>query len=155
MNNSEQISIKQFLFNACLDNLNKRISIFKKAVDEAQQAANDEEKSSAGDKYETSRAMSHNTRDMNAKQLEEAFKDLSTLHQINSQIILNEVKLGSIAKTKNGNYFISVSGGTITFNNEKYFAVSAISPIAQAMLKKNKNETFLFRGEKVMVIDVF
>jgi hypothetical protein len=38
-------------------------------MESAQQSANSEEKSSAGDKYETSRAMGHLEKDMHARQL--------------------------------------------------------------------------------------
>ena len=44
--------------------IKQRIAAATLAIENAQSAANAEEKSSAGDKYETSRAMSHLEKDM-------------------------------------------------------------------------------------------
>lgn len=63
--------------NDCLQNqfkkagllrIEERITITKLAIANAQEAANSQDKSSAGDKYETGRAMGHLEKDMYARQ---------------------------------------------------------------------------------------
>jgi beta-lactamase class A len=155
MENKKNTDLKNKLLNSCLELLNQRIDIARKAMQDAQEAANSEEKSTAGDKYDTSRAMSQNLRDMNAKQLQEALNDLAILQQINPVLLFNEVRQGSVVKTNSGNYFISVSSGKINIDNIPYFAVSASSPIVQVMLHKKSGESFTFRDQSNKIIEVF
>ena len=51
------LSLKDQILNKCREYVNVRIATAKQAMDNAQQSANEEGKSSAGDKYETGRAM--------------------------------------------------------------------------------------------------
>jgi hypothetical protein len=155
MDLKKNTDLKKRLLETCLELLNQRIDIARKAMEDAQEAANSEEKSTAGDKYDTSRAMSQNLRDMNAKQLQEALKDLGILQQINPLLTFQEVRPGSIVYTKAGNYFVSISSGKITVEGNTYFAVSPSSPIVQAMLNKRIGESFSFRDQSNYIIDVF
>src|SRR6478609_11532726 len=78
------LSLRQKLFNACVEYVNLRIDTSKQAMADAQESANAEEKSSAGDKYETGRAMMQIERDKAAQQLHEAIKRQQGLDQINN-----------------------------------------------------------------------
>ncbi len=62
-------SIKTRLLALCHNYVDQRITNSKQAMDDAQAAANEEGKSSAGDKYETGRAMAQIERDKAAQQL--------------------------------------------------------------------------------------
>ena len=66
--------LKHSLLHKCHEFVESRISNARNALDEAQQAANEETKSSAGDKYNTERAMMQIERDKHAAQLVEAQK---------------------------------------------------------------------------------
>src|SRR5690242_2665260 len=99
---------KEQLFSACRQLLEQRIDAFRTAMQAAQNAANSEDKSSAGDKYETSRAMGQLDRDMNAKQLAEAQAELNALQKIRIETISDKIIAGSFVETNNGNYFIAV-----------------------------------------------
>lgn len=148
------VNIKQQLHSACLDALNKRIEAAKYAMEQAQQSANSEEKSSAGDKYETGRAMSHHVRDMNAKQLQEALKDLAALKLINPDALHEKILIGSAVKTSGGNFYITVSAGQLKIENEAWFALSPAAPIAQSLLNKKKGDKFLFKGKEETILEV-
>ncbi|WP_258539158.1 hypothetical protein [Chitinophaga oryzae] len=65
----ERIAHKQLLKQHGEQIFLQRIAVTQRAMDEAQAAANQESKSSVGDKYETARAMSHMEKDMHARQL--------------------------------------------------------------------------------------
>lgn len=151
----KKTDLKKRLLDTCLELLNQRIDVARKAMEDAQEAANSEEKSTAGDKYDTSRAMSQNLRDMNAKQLQEALKDLGLLQQINPLLTFQEVRPGSIVLTNSENYFISISSGKINIDGITYFAVSPSSPIVQAMLNKKTGDSFSFRDQTNHISEVF
>ena len=60
MTDHQKLSFKAFkLKNFALDLIGQRMTTAKEAMQQAQESANSEEKSSAGDKYETGRAMGH------------------------------------------------------------------------------------------------
>jgi transcription elongation GreA/GreB family factor len=149
-----ETGLKKRLLQLCLDLQKSKIMIFKKAMDDAQASANSEEKSSAGDKYETSRAMSQNERDMNAKHLNDALKEQSILQQIRPESVFTEVKAGAIIKTNSSNYFIATGLGEVELDRTKYYVLSAGSPLAQAMLGKKKGDEISFRNDKIKIMEV-
>ena len=67
-------SLKEKLLTLCTQYVEEKINICTEAMRNAQDAANEEDKSSAGDKYETGRAMMQIERDNAAVQLDEALK---------------------------------------------------------------------------------
>src|ERR1700736_1647953 len=79
---AERLAFKNRLKQWGLDLIGERMAAAKEAMEQAQEAANSEEKSSAGDKYETGRAMGHLQKDMHARQLAESVKELATLHAV-------------------------------------------------------------------------
>ena len=64
MTNSEKIKFKELLKKECGFLLKNRSINSNSAMQDSQESANNQEKSSAGDKYETSRAMGQIDRDM-------------------------------------------------------------------------------------------
>src|SRR5688572_531041 len=98
MTRSEKIDFKHSLKQAGLAIIEQRIAAARSLMDDAQQAANGEEKSSAGDKYETSRAMGHLQKDMYARQLAEQAKELAALHAVNVDAIYEEATTGSLVQ---------------------------------------------------------
>ncbi len=149
------IETKQQLYNLCLDALNKRIEAAKTSMEDAQNSANEEGKSSMGDKYETARAMGQIVRDMNAKQLQEALKELSFLQKINPEKINTTIDVGCAVKTTTGNFYISISIGQLKIESETWFALSAGSPIAQALLNKKAGDSYTFRDKTEQILEVF
>lgn len=148
------INIKQQLYNLCLEALNTRIEVAKKAMEDAQNSANEEGKSSMGDKYETARAMGQIVRDMNAKQLNEALKELAILKLINPETQQTVIQSGSVTVTSSGNYFIAVSAGMLKADGKTWVALSPATPLAQVLLNKKAGDVFEFRGKKEKVLEV-
>jgi hypothetical protein len=64
LSTEEKKTWKQAIKAACIALLEKRLAISQLAMDQAQESANSDDKSSAGDKYETGRAMGQRDRDM-------------------------------------------------------------------------------------------
>ena len=71
--------IKRKLYQHCINFVDKRIAAAKETIAMAQESANEDTKSSAGDKYETGRAMAQLEIEKTAGQLEEALKDKKLL----------------------------------------------------------------------------
>lgn len=146
---------KGIILKTCLDLVGSKIEITKKEMEAAQASANEETKSSAGDKYETGRAMSQNERDMHARQLAELMQTQKQLTAINPDHKSDKVELGAVVKSANGWFFIAASLGAITSNDMKLMAISAISPIAQAMLDKTAGDSFEWMNKSITIDKIY
>src|SRR3954463_6535110 len=105
--NQQKLQWKQQLKDSCTKILQQRIKTAEDAMKQAQDAANSEDKSSAGDKYETSRAMGQLDRDMYAKQLEEAKRELASLEEFPITTVHDKVTLGTVVICKDYLFFIA------------------------------------------------
>jgi transcription elongation GreA/GreB family factor len=121
--------IKEELHKQCTAYVKKRMDEAEKAFKAAEQASNDDTKSSAGDKYETGRAMMQQEKDRNTTQLNEANKLMVALNRISAKGSSATVDTGSLVITNNGKFYIAISAGVLAVNGENYFAVSPASPI--------------------------
>lgn len=137
-------STKAELLALCLSYIQTRIDTARQAMEAAQEAANSESKSSAGDKYETGRAMAQLERDRHATLLAEARRVARDLSQINVDKGYETVQPGSLAITSRGRFFISIGAGKLTLNGVDYFAVSAASPIGTALSGRKATDTITF-----------
>ncbi|MDB5118801.1 MAG: transcription elongation factor [Sphingobacteriales bacterium] len=147
-------NIKKNLYNQCLDYVNQRIETAEKAIKSARESANDDTKSSAGDKYETGRAMMQQEIDNNQLQLNEAKKLKVVLDQINPEKECDTVQIGSLVITNKGNFFISVSAGQLKVDGAIYFAVSSISPIGTKLMRLQVGSELNFNGKEFKLIEI-
>lgn len=151
----DKLKIKALLFEKCAETIQSKIDISSADMLHAQQSANQETKSSAGDKYETGRAMSQNDRDRSAKLLSEAKQMQQLFNTLDYKNIHTNVKSGCVVITNMHHYFISAAIGNIKIENSNYYAISPISPIAQKILEEKKGFIFDFNGKNVEILDVF
>ena len=105
-------------------------------------ASNNDTKSSMGDKYETSREMLQQEINNLQIQLNEHLKSQKILININPNPH-KVVSLGSLVETEKGMFFIAISLGELSFNQEKIFVISAESPLAKAMNGRKTGESFV------------
>ena len=145
------MNIKPQLHAACLAYVQERIEACEAAMRAAQESANSETKSSAGDKYETGRAMAQNERDRNAVQLQQARQLLAEVERINPELPCDTVRPGALVATSMGQFYISISAGKLSLDGQDYFAVSAAAPVAAALAGKRAGEQALFNGKPVHI----
>jgi hypothetical protein len=108
-------------------------------------------KSSAGDKYETSRSMSQQEIDKLSVQLQEINRQLAFLPQLQTTVTGEHVQTGSLIKTNNGLFFIGLPLGQLAVENQTIFCVSPSSPVAQHLLGKTVNGTFSLNGRNYII----
>lgn len=151
---TEKRELKRLVFDECEKALAQKISIAKDGMNEMQAAANDETKSSAGDKYETGRAMMQLEKDKYAAQLASVVKLQLTLSQIDIEKEFHTAEQGSLVFTNIGVFFLSVSIGKTTVNGVECFFISLVSPIGQLLKGKEKGYRFELNGRTVEVLDI-
>lgn len=144
-------NVKAHLLALCFDYVNQRIANSKEAMDDAQAAANEEGKSSAGDKYETGRAMAQIERDKAAQQLDEALKLKNILDGLDPSIVNDSVRLGSVVETTGSNFYLAISAGKFSIDEKEYLIVSPNSPIGKLLLNLKVGERFRFNSREEIV----
>jgi transcription elongation GreA/GreB family factor len=139
---------KEALFQHCLGYVQQRIGRIQAEIEQAQNSANEETKSTAGDKYETGRAMAQLEIERNLIQLKEAEKLNSILHALPHSTASNQVKSGSLVTTSKGTFFIAISLGQVAIQDKQYFVVSTDSPIGKLLLGRKKGDSFHWNGSE-------
>ena len=117
----------------------------------AQDSANEETKSSAGDKYETGRAMAQIERDRHAQLFDQLRQERAVLDRIDPDFEFQRVGLGALVKTSVGYFFVSVSAGMVVVDGQKVIAMSPQSPLGASLMGKQAGDSFLFQQKKGVI----
>ncbi|RWY49103.1 3-oxoacyl-ACP synthase [Mucilaginibacter gilvus] len=147
--------IKEKLHALCVAYVKGRMQAAEQAIAEAQQAANNDTKSSAGDKYETGREMAQQETNRNLAQLNEANKLMVALNQVSFNGASATVDTGSLVTTNNGDFYIAISAGNLLLDGKNYFAVSPASPIGLKLKGKTGGQEFNLNGKSYSISSVF
>ena len=145
------IVVKNQIYQHCTEVVEDRYLRIKKALKEIQQTSNNDTKSSAGDKYETGRAMAQLEKDKMSMQLLEVLKLKKVLHQINPKSEQVKGGLGSLIVTNQGNFYIAISVGAIKIKGFECFVVSPVSPIGKGFIGKEVKDSFSFNGKSYII----
>ena len=146
--------LKSELLKLCKNFVQDRIKNAESAMQNAQQSANSEERSTAGDKHDTARAMSHLEQEKSAKYLDEAIKLKRALSELLKAQPSDVIDFGSLVVTNQGVYFIALSIGATKLNDVNYFIVSPTSPIAIAFKGLKAGDAATFNGRNFIIEEV-
>lgn len=149
--------IKGEVLDIALKRTRERITMIESALETARDSSNDDTKSSAGDKYETSREMIQQDINRYQKQLVEANKDLQQLISIESlsNDVIDVVRLGTLVQTNVGLYLIATSIGAVKIETNNIFVISPASPIGQLLIGKKIGDSFVFNNVNQKVIAIY
>ena len=145
--------IKPELLEIIHQKISEKIQKLEQLIAETR-ASNNDTKSSMGDKYETSREMLQQEINNLQIQLNEHLKSQQILKNINPNPH-KIVTLGSLVETEKGKFFIAVSLGELSFNQEKIFVISAESPLAKAMNGKKTGESFVVNNLSQIIKNIW
>ena len=155
MNTNEKISFKENLRTYCASLLKKRLNNARLAMEDAQNSANSDTKSSAGDKHETGRAMSQLEIEMNARLLNQVQSELDLLNAIDANKVITLASPGAVICAGELMFFIAVGLGKCDFEGKHLIVLSAQSPIAGILKSKRVGEQFTFNGKMVTIEDIY
>lgn len=145
---------KEELIEACAAYVEGKLQTVQQAIGDLEAALKLETKCSMGDKYETGRAMLHLEFEKLAGQHEEFRKLRKTIRIIPGKRKDKRITFGSAVETSVANYFIAIPAGEVNGGDEKFYAVGASSPIAQALSGKAVGEKLEFNGRKILIQEV-
>lgn len=139
----------------CFKSVQERITQIEIAIHDANVSITEDTKSSAGDKYETSREMIQQDLNRYQQQLLIANQDLAVLHKIvENPSDSAMIGLGSLITTDIGTYYLSISIGAVKVLNSTVYILSASSPIGKILLGKKMGEVIQFNGKEQKIIAV-
>lgn len=152
---TEKLAYKNKLKLAGQQIIEQRIAAAKTLIDNAQEAANSEEKSSAGDKYETARAMNQLEKEMHSKQLAQQIKELALLHEVKTDVVYTKVFPGACIECAGMVFFIAAGLGKLTIEEKLIIFLSPQAPLAKTLQNKKTGDSFLFNGKEVTIEAVY
>lgn len=146
------MTLKTACYAACLDYVQLRLDAARAGMQAAQESSNSETKSSAGDKYETGRAMAQQERDRHASQFHEATQLLSAMQKLNPESVNTTVRPGALVVTNLGLLYFSIGAGKLTnLEGQEFMAISPAAPIAVALHNKQVGEVVVFNTNQIRV----
>ena len=148
------IGIKKELLSYCLRQIEGRLEETAFAIQQAQEAIESETKSSAGDKYETSREMIQQDLNRYHTQLLQSKKDWVVLQKMETEI-KEKVEIGAIVVTDKVTYFMAVSLGQQRVEGMNFMVISPSSPIGKLLLGREVGDQIVFNGTKQSITAVF
>ena len=143
--------MREKLLAKCADYVEERVSRLQSSIKDLEHDLGNETKSSAGDKYETSREMINTEINKLQNQLQSFKKLKEVLAVIENRKASTTVQLGSIVKTSAANYFISIPVGEIMVEEEKFYAIGLNSPIGKLLFGKQEGEQFVFQQKEFSI----
>ncbi len=134
--------------------LNSRLDENTIALNRSYESMTGESKSSAGDKFETTRAILQSEQDRLKAQIINVKADISILK--NLKLTEHEtIQLGSIVSTEAGiSYFVSIGLGKIKLNEKVCYAISPVSPIGQLLIGKQAGDLLTFNNKSNTITTV-
>jgi predicted RNase H-like nuclease (RuvC/YqgF family) len=133
--------------------LRDQIKDIQRQLTELQESSEVEEKSSAGDKFETHQEMLHQTRDILEKRLSSSRVMLAQLNAVPVKE-LQKVDEGALIQVSMGNIWVSIPMGKVVLDGVDYQLVSRDSPLITALWDLKKGQSADFRGKLIEVKDL-
>jgi transcription elongation GreA/GreB family factor len=144
--------LKAKVYQSALTLLNEKNRLLKEERNTMLEGILEETKSSAGDKFETSREMM--TQDLMTLeiQIKQSKVDLDEIQRLQAiKETAPTVQEGSMVKLGSDWFMLAVSVGQINVDDQKVYLLSKNSPLGQLILGKKKNDQVNFRGKNQLI----
>ncbi|NPD45075.1 MULTISPECIES: 3-oxoacyl-ACP synthase [unclassified Lentimicrobium] len=147
-------TIKSQVLKALKNDLQKKVDSSSLEIASIRESRNSDTKSSAGDKFETGRAMAQMELEKMERALSRSAKLLQDLELINLEKHYKQVEFGSLIITNKENYFASFGLGKVTVDSKDYYAISLASPIGQVIRQKRVGDKLVFQGREICIENI-
>jgi transcription elongation GreA/GreB family factor len=147
--------LKSAVYQIAISQLKQKESLLAEERKNIIESILEEEKNSAGDKYETSRETM--TQDLNSleKQIKQSNLDLEELYRL--QTIKDTpptVQEGALVQLGTEWFLLAVSMGQVKVGDKSIFLLSKNSPLGELLVGKKKGEAIQFRGKSQSINEI-
>lgn len=153
MAKDKYVDFKEKVQDACKNEILDKLTILEKELKYLAHDIAEDTKSSAGDKFETSREMANAEIDKLQGQVNSMNKDITQLNllPVSRSTIIG---LGSLVRTDIAWIYISISLGQLQVDNTNVLVISSAAPLAQLFLGKRIDEKVTFNGKTYHIEEI-
>ena len=145
---------KSEIHAACMHKQQTKIEELQNAIDKVQESIVGEDNSTAGNKFETARAMGQEELDRLNQTINIALREMTLLSNISPDKPCDSVQLGALITTDKKMMYLCVGLGKIEIGKDTVFAISTASPIGTQLMGKEKGAEVVFGGKKEKIVSV-
>lgn len=142
------------IYQEVVKQLEDRKALLQKELDQLNDAASGETKSSAGDKHETARAMMHIEREKLSRQLLEVMQQQAELGSIDLEQSTQKAAKGALIHTDKGLFFLAIPIGKVQVDQQEVVVLSVLSPLGKCFLGKEKGDQVRFRTSTYKLLEI-
>lgn len=145
---------KQSLYQQLLSKLNEKIVAFQDAVSAIKESIANETKSTAGDKYETARAMLHIEQENISRQLNNVLTQRNELYKLENIKIGDTIIPGTLIATDNGIFYLSIGFGQLKIDDQTIIVLSPQAPLGRVFLGLKKGDIAIFDNKQYHLLEI-
>lgn len=134
--------------------LQDKVDIYQDLIYSLTEDAQNDAKSSAGDKHETTLSKLHIEQEKIANKLKEAIEQQAILSKLDITQVSNNVVLGSLVITNHLTVFVCTALPKITVDNQTVFAISPQSPLGMQLMHKTLKAEFLVNQVNYKILEI-
>jgi transcription elongation GreA/GreB family factor len=155
MNNESLLQFKQSVHHSCIEIIQNKLLSLRSEIAHLKESAEQETKSSMGDKYETARTMVQLEMNHLHQQQQQLQKQLNILHSIKVARKRERADFGSLIKASdNCMYYLAVGMGQIELKGQRYIVISPASKLGKLFMGTRPGSTVRFEDQLVAVHDI-
>lgn len=139
--------LKSILIENIQSQLATKKAALELALSDLQTDKQNESKSSAGDKYETSREMMQQSENRIEEQLNYTKQQIRQVSSLNSTKNIDLVENGALVETNQGYLFFGISLGKYIVKEEPIFVLSLNAPLGKALKEKKAGAEIQFQDK--------
>lgn len=147
--------LKVTLLNHCINLKKNQLQELDNSLSSIKDAVESNDKSSAGDKHETSRENANQTLLIYGAQRKKAMDDLMLLQMIKPDVIHDKVQTGAVVVMNDLVLYIAEMSDRLTIDNVVFNIVPPNGPLLKEINGRGAGHTFTFNNRNYQIISVF
>ena len=148
------MTFKQKTYHQFQQLLADKISTLHQQLNELKESTANETKSTAGDKYETARAMLQIEQDNIRHQLQEALEQQTRFSSVDRKETNQEVVQGCLVRTNRGWLLLSVALGKTIIEGIPVIALSPQSPLGKELMGRKPGDKISINGFDYIIEEI-
>jgi len=148
-------SLKQKIYDHFLGVIQAKLDAIEQKLNDLQESLKQETKSTAGDKYETARAMVHIEQEQTGRQRSELLLQKAELESIDLNTGSGIIGKGSLAETDRGYLFLSIGQGKTIIEQQTVYALSLQSPLGKLLAGKTAGDIVTMNHTSYLIKNVY
>jgi hypothetical protein len=150
---SLNINTKERLLARCIEIKEESVANIQAAMEDAQQSAN--EYGAPKDRYDSFRAQLMRKRDMLAQQLSQVEEELRFLRQVKPGVASTKVEHSALVVLNSQILYVLIGLGKVIIDENTVYVVSPVVPLVEAMKNLKPGNSFSFRGQTMMIKEIY